>query len=327
MMGGHRPVASLSLDLDNDWSYRRTRGLDGWEQHPSYLDVVVPRAVEWLSSIEQRITFFVVGIDAEGADARWIRLLAEAGHEVGNHSHTHRPWMDRDPVSALHDEIARAEDAIGAATGSRPTLYRGPGYSLSPDLLEVLVARGYTVDASSLPTWIGPLARATYFRAASFSDEERALRKDLFGHGRDALRPLRPYRWLVDEHSILEIPVTTLPLGRIPIHFSYLLMLAGIDERLAGAYWQAALRLALLRRVEPSLLLHPLDLVDGTEIPQLAFFPGMATPTATKLRLLTGWLRTMQEHFDVVTIGAHADHLGRRALPSRPAEAAAARNR
>ena len=36
-------VASVSLDLDNQWAYLKTQGLDGWQDFPSYLDLVTPR--------------------------------------------------------------------------------------------------------------------------------------------------------------------------------------------------------------------------------------------------------------------------------------------
>ena len=39
-----RPVASISLDLDNQWSYMKTHGDPGWESFPSYLDAFVPLA-------------------------------------------------------------------------------------------------------------------------------------------------------------------------------------------------------------------------------------------------------------------------------------------
>jgi hypothetical protein len=37
-----RPVASLSLDLDNQWSYMKTHGDPAGRTSSSYLDVVVP---------------------------------------------------------------------------------------------------------------------------------------------------------------------------------------------------------------------------------------------------------------------------------------------
>ena len=44
-----RPLASVSLDVDNLWSYMKTHGDAGWEARPSYLDVFCPAALESLS--------------------------------------------------------------------------------------------------------------------------------------------------------------------------------------------------------------------------------------------------------------------------------------
>ena len=37
-----RPLASLSIDLDDQWSYMKTHGDFGWESFPSYFDVAIP---------------------------------------------------------------------------------------------------------------------------------------------------------------------------------------------------------------------------------------------------------------------------------------------
>ena len=55
----------------------------------------------------------------------------------------------------------------------------GPGFSVSEDVLLALERRGYRYDASTLPTFIGPLARAFYLRNADFTLEERAEREVL----------------------------------------------------------------------------------------------------------------------------------------------------
>src|SRR5579872_91832 len=57
-------IASLSLDLDNKWSYMKTHGDPGWESFPSYLEVLVPRVLAFLAQRNLKITFFVVGQDA-----------------------------------------------------------------------------------------------------------------------------------------------------------------------------------------------------------------------------------------------------------------------
>src|SRR4051812_47846343 len=87
-------MASLSLDLDNKWSYLKTHGDRGWESFPSYLDGVVPRFIELLQDLKLRITVFVVGQDAairSNHDA--LRSLVTAGHGIGNHSFHHEPWL------------------------------------------------------------------------------------------------------------------------------------------------------------------------------------------------------------------------------------------
>ncbi len=59
-----KPYASLSLDLDNLWSYQMTHGDPDWEEYRTYLDVLVPTVLDFFAARAQRITFFIVGLDA-----------------------------------------------------------------------------------------------------------------------------------------------------------------------------------------------------------------------------------------------------------------------
>ena len=247
---GDRPLASLSLDADNLWSYQKTHGDAGWDRYASYLDVLVPRVLEFLAERDLTITFFIVGKDASLPENREpLAALAAAGHEIGNHSFRHEPWLHLYERDELVDELRRAEEAIEDATGYRTIGFRGPGYSLSTTTLEILVERGYRYDASTLPMVIGPLARAYYFRTSKLTEEQKAERSELFGSWKDGLRSIRPYRWEVGGDALTELPVTTLPLGRVPIHVSYLLYLAGVRPALARAYFSSALRLCRLLKV------------------------------------------------------------------------------
>jgi hypothetical protein len=304
-------VASLSLDLDNQWSYLKTHGNPSWEAYPSYLSVVVPRMLEVLDEVGVQLTLFVVGRDAaEPAHHDLLRSVVDAGHEVGNHSFSHEPWFHLYEDERVEREVVDAEDAIEAATGVRPDGFRGPGYSLSRPLLDLLADRGYRYDASTLPTWIGPLARAFYFRSAKLSAEERAERGKLFGNLGDAARPLQPYRWALGTRSLLELPVTVLPVARVPMHVSYVLYLEGASPALARAYFRSALAVCRLRGVAPSLLLHPLDLIGADDLPPgsgLEFFPGMAMDGARKRKLLVDCLTRFKAAFDVGPMGRHAD--------------------
>jgi peptidoglycan-N-acetylglucosamine deacetylase len=304
-----RPITSLSLDLDNKWSYMKTHGDSGWECFPSYLDVVVPRVLDCLARHDLKITFFVVGQDASlDVNRAALRALSAAGHEIGNHSFHHEPWLHIYTPGQIEADLALAEDYIENATGQRPVGFRGPGFSFSEMCLRILARRGYLYDATTFPTFLGPLARLYYFLSArdTLDAEQRRQREKLFGTLRDGLRPNRPYRWHTPEGDLVEIPVTTMPLFRAPIHVSYLLYASSHSPALALRYFQTALWLCRATGTAPSMLLHPLDFMDDRDAPELAFFPAMRVPAAAKLAVVDAVLSMMKAHYQVRTMRQHA---------------------
>lgn len=321
------PLASLSIDVDNLWTYQMVHGNPAWQQFGTYLPVVVPRLLSILERHELTLTAFIVGKDAERPEnVEALARLAAAGHELGNHSYRHQPWLHRYSPAELREELEATEEAITRCGGARPIGFRGPGYSLSEDTLRVLDERGYRYDCSTLPTVVGPLARAYYFRTAKLDAAQRAERAHLFGDWREGLRPLGAYRWSLDGRaSLVELPVTTMPLARIPIHVSYLLYLRGLSGQAARRYFLAALWLAERRRVDVSLLLHPLDLLGPDDAAELAFFPGMALPLAAKLELVHQVLEDLVARRRVVTLAGHAEALAHTELALVPASSAGPR--
>jgi hypothetical protein len=313
----NKPLASLSLDLDNKWSYMKTHGDAGWESFPSYLDIVVPRVLQFLRERDLTITFFIVGQDAALEKNRAVlSSIAAAGHEIGNHSFHHEPWLHLYSEQQIEDELARAEEVIHAATGRRPRGFRGPGYSLSPAVLRTLKRRGYEYDASTFPSFLGPLARAYYFMTTKLTPAEKAQRKQLFGKASEGLRPLKPYRWQLDEGALLEIPVTTMPIFKVPIHISYILYLAVFAPALAARYFQASLALCRVTGAQPSILLHPLDFMGADDNqPELAFFPAMNQPAAQKLKIVGAALAHLTKNFQVLNMEQHARAAAARELP------------
>ena len=306
---------ALSLDLDNLWSYLMVHGDATWKDYPSYLDRVVPVALELLAERNLKITFFIVGIDAAmPAHKEILRSIVEAGHEIGNHSHHHEPWLHRYQKDDLKRELETAHEAIAIATGEEPVGFRGPGYSVSPDGIGILDAMGYAYDASTLPTFIGPLARRYYFRSAGLTPEQRAEREYLFGKAREGLRPIKPYRWRASDGDVLEIPVTTSPLVRLPFHPSYLLYIAERSPSLARAYVKTSLAMCSVAGVTPTLLLHPLDFLGGDEIGELEFFPGMHTDGATKRQRIGEYLDLLVAYGSVISMNQYAARLATKPL-------------
>jgi hypothetical protein len=303
-----KPLASLSLDLDNKWSYLRTHGVDSWQSYPSYLDTVAPRIIDFCAARDLRITCFVVGRDARfEKNHEALAAIAAAGHEIGNHSLNHYPWMHTLSRAEVEYEIIEAESLIEEVTGQRPIGFRGPGYSFSEDLVSILASRGYMYDASILPTFIGPLARWYFRRHASREAADRADRRNMFGSFREGFRSLTPKVRQTDSGPIVEIPVTTFPLVKLPIHMTYLLQLWQISPRLAKVYVEMAFSACRLVGIGPSVLLHPLDFLGCEDDPELKFFPGMNVSRAEKLELINNMVTRLAENFQIGTMRQHAE--------------------
>lgn len=306
-----KPVAAVSIDMDNQWSYMKTHGDEGWEKYPSYFSALVPHVLELLDELHLSITFFLVGIDVQrDENAPFVKMITDRGHETGNHSLTHEPWLHLFPRSRILDELQTTHDAIAAVTGNGPRGFRGPGFSWSPDLLSVLVEMGYKYDASTLPTFIGPLARLYYFWTSSLEKEERNTRKKLFGTVADGFRPVRPYTWqLPDSSRVLELPVTTIPIVRTPFHLSYLIYLNRYSPYLMEKYLQVAVTLCKLTGTQPSFLLHPLDVLGGDQVPELRFFPGMDVDADSKRMTFLKVMRLLKRHFRLEDMSQYAEEV------------------
>ncbi|MEW6744516.1 MAG: polysaccharide deacetylase family protein [Planctomycetota bacterium] len=311
-----KPLAMISLDLDNQWSYMKTHADPGWERFPSYFDIVIPRLLEFFARNGLRITVFVVGQDAElPKNHSALRLLAAAGHELANHSFNHEPWLHHHTAAQLDAEVQRAGGAIEQVAGCTPVGFRGPGHSLTPALLETLLRRGYLYDASTLPTFFMPLVRACFLASTKFSKDEREQRRLLGGSWREGFRRLTPYRWATSSGALLELPITTLPLLRLPLHATYLNAMATRSTRAAIAYFRFAVRMCRTSGVPFSLLLHATDFLGGDDGAALAYIPGMTSHTAKKLELMQRVIDIVMRAYRVQTLRQYAESLRTTSLP------------
>ncbi|HWQ55178.1 MAG TPA: polysaccharide deacetylase family protein [Bryobacteraceae bacterium] len=86
------------------------------EATPYLLDVLAREGVP--------ATFFQVGANVERLPGV-AREVREAGHEIGNHSHTH-PYFHFKSAAFMEADLARAQQAIAGATGAEPRLMRAP---------------------------------------------------------------------------------------------------------------------------------------------------------------------------------------------------------
>ena len=89
-----------------------------------------------------KATFFLVDFWAEKYPDD-VKMIAERGHDIGNHSTTHPDMADMS-VEQIRQELNTTADTIEEITGKRPVLFRSPFGSYSDRLIECAEELGYT---------------------------------------------------------------------------------------------------------------------------------------------------------------------------------------
>ena len=100
-----------------------------------------PAVLEVLARERTAATFFLVGEQVRRNPSLPREILA-AGHAVALHCDRHRNLLRLAP-SQVREDIARAEETIGAATGLTPSLYRPPYGVLNASALALARRRGW----------------------------------------------------------------------------------------------------------------------------------------------------------------------------------------
>ncbi len=295
-------VAALSVDLDEIACYAAIHGLLDDASTSASLgaaltaiyDRALPRLVSLFEEEGVRATFFVIGRDVgtEPNGAR-LRALVDAGHELGNHTYSHRYDFSRGTAAEIEADIADAHAAIHEATGFEPHGFRAPGYTLSDLVVEKLVKLGYRYDSSVFPCPSYYSAKAAAMGAMrargrvsrSVLDDPRILSAPT-----EPYRMARPYRRR--GHGLLELPigVTRAVAGRLPY--------IGTSLVLGGPTAARVLSRGMRGRKLVNLELHGIDLADAEadNLQWLApYQPDLRVPLAQKQASLRAAIRELRE--------------------------------
>lgn len=117
------------------------------------------RVLDVLAGAQAHATFFVVGRAARAAP-ELVRRVAAEGHDVGNHSYSHRhPWTIRE--ARARDEVRDGAAAIADALGRAPRWFRPPHGRMRRCMLDEAERSGQRTVLWSLSAidW-GPLGHA-----------------------------------------------------------------------------------------------------------------------------------------------------------------------
>ena len=120
-----------------------------------------PRVLDLLEEAGMRATFFAIGEQALRS-ASLMRRIVAAGHEVGNHTFSHRhPWM----MSAKHarTQVSDGARALSDVLGQAPRYYRPPHGRSRPCMSDEARAQGEQIVMWTLSAidwgWLGTAPR------------------------------------------------------------------------------------------------------------------------------------------------------------------------
>jgi hypothetical protein len=302
-----RRLCSLSVDLDPLGAYYAIHGLGDppLQLRTTILRKALPRFEELFAEAGVRATLFVVGREVAGYEpARdLLRRMAEAGHELGNHTYSHFYELGRLPEQVIEAEVRKAHRVILESAGAAhaPTGFRSPGYGISPKVLRILASHGYLYDSSMLPSPPYYLAKLAVFATMAFRGRRSS---SIIADPRELSCPPSPYRpdprrpFRRGRGTVVELPVATLPFFRVPAIGTLLAVSPEPVRRFVLS--------SMKGRSFFNLELHGIDLADAIadRIPtELAGRqPDLRVPFDEKRRIFLKTIAELKEEVEFVTL-------------------------
>jgi hypothetical protein len=302
-------VGAVSSDIDTLHSLYKGHGL----RRPAYtyaeMRIGLENFARFLERYQAPATLFMVGHDfLQPQNADPIRAIAAAGHEIANHSMHHPQGFRLLPPAEMEAEIAGMEQACRDLTGKTPVGFRSPGWNIGDAAVAILKRRGYLYDSSLHPTSLMPVFKFLHWwNTRSRSGGDRTT----MGQMNYMLSPLRPYRCSSASlasrgtDGIVELPVTVVPLVRLPFWATFLLA-GGLGV------FKASLEVLRAARMPVQFQFHLSDFVDfndrefadqvpragdGVYVPQ-----AMWTSLEKKLELFTRAIDLLADHYEFTTL-------------------------
>lgn len=145
---------SIGFDVDGEslWTSRDATHVNRPVQLSmgSYgLNEGVPRILRLLDKYNIKATFFIVGSIAEKYPEK-IKAIADAGHNLGNHSwshvHPHKYEKKEDEMA----ELLKTSEIVKKLTGKQLIGYRSPAWELSSHTIEILEEMGMKWSSTTM---------------------------------------------------------------------------------------------------------------------------------------------------------------------------------
>lgn len=115
--------------------------------HPRYTSQILERLAEY----DIKATFFVIGENIGYYDEGIVRSIIDAGHELGNHTYTHKHTknMSREEFC---DDVRKCHDLVKERYGYEMQLFRPPEGYVDEKVRSIANELGYSIILWSIDT-------------------------------------------------------------------------------------------------------------------------------------------------------------------------------
>jgi peptidoglycan-N-acetylglucosamine deacetylase len=228
-------TCAISIDLDPIGHYYALHGLKGAPEDLA-CTTGLRRFMELADRHGFKGTIFVVGDQLDRPEfASILSEASRAGHEIANHTLSHRYDLSRQETGGVDYEIRRAHQLIEKAVGKPPAGFRAPGYNLSGEISGTLARMGYKYDSSaysSYPYWM--------VKAAVMATSRLVGRRSsaILNPIASLFAPVNPYRpdvrspYSKGDATFVEMPVSVSPLLRLPLIGTAFILAGGLLARI-----------------------------------------------------------------------------------------------
>lgn len=147
-------INGMSVDYEEYW---RAANLAPYIRNisvQSRIELSLHKTLDIFSEFKIKATFFVLGDDARDRP-ELIKLIADAGHELGSHSMHHTNIYELNQTEFLQ-QAKNSKELIEDLSGRRVLGFRAPNFSITkavPWAYETLVEAGYLYDSSAYPVY------------------------------------------------------------------------------------------------------------------------------------------------------------------------------
>ena len=215
-------IASITFDMDDLEDIVQGYGVNE-HVRPVVYERAVPRMLEILNDVGLKATFFVVGKGVEDRSSkRLLRTIADAGHEIGSHSFSHRFLLDL-TFEETREDIVRNSRLLSDIVGRKIVGYRSPALTLNGYLMEILIEEGYEYDSSVNPTFL--FVGEWFYLFLSTPSKRNMPRLFHLKHGWAKSRPyhISPTSFFRSRSrgDMVELPISHVPFFNVPFYATF----------------------------------------------------------------------------------------------------------